>query len=235
MIPKKIHYIWFGNNPIPDEYAKYIAEWKEKMPDYEFQLWNEDNYTLGYNNFAEAAKADKAWAFVSDYIRLKVLYEWGGIYLDTDEKVLQPFDCFLNHSVFFGQETGYRLQAGVIGCEPRSPMIKSILEHYDTMIYTPTCNKNNLIIGDQIYAVLKAKHPELQLSDDPIYLSDGISIYPSRYFCPDLATLHITPTSYTIHIPNGSWLTWQNRIRTRIYKLIVSNTITRRLYNYIKR
>lgn len=235
MIPKIIHFIWFGKNSIPQEYLEFINEWQKMMPDYEFIKWDEDNYALGYNKFSKEAMEDNAWAFVSDYVRIKILYEYGGIYLDIDEKVLQPLDIFLEHNAFFGQEPGSRLQAGVMGCEPKSEIFKKILDHYETLSYKATIDKNKYVIGDQILQVLKTVYPELKLEDIIIPLANGIRIYPSHYFCPDLATLKITSTSYTIHYPNGSWLSWHQRLKTKLYKAIVSNILTRNIYNYIKR
>ena len=95
-IPKIIHMIWFGKKEMSEEIKKYVATWKEKCPDYEVMLWNEDNFDVNACQFAREAYENKKYAFVSDYVRLKVLYEYGGIYLDTDVGLEKSFDDFLD-------------------------------------------------------------------------------------------------------------------------------------------
>ena len=92
MIPKMIHYCWFGGNPLPDEVKKYMETWKKYCPDYEIKEWNERNFDVNQNQYCSEAYEAKKWAFVSDYARLKILYEHGGIYMDTDVEVCKPLD-----------------------------------------------------------------------------------------------------------------------------------------------
>jgi mannosyltransferase OCH1-like enzyme len=100
MIPKVIHYCWFGGKPLPELAKKCIASWKKKCPDYEIKEWNETNFDLSSNRYLQEAIKMKKWAFASDYIRLAVLYNEGGIYLDTDVEILKPLDKFLRHDFF---------------------------------------------------------------------------------------------------------------------------------------
>ena len=93
MIPKVIHYCWFGYNPIPKEYYSYMQSWQEKCPDYKIQRWDESNFDVDQNLYCKQAYARKKWAFVSDYARLKIIYEHGGIYLDTDVEVIKRGKC----------------------------------------------------------------------------------------------------------------------------------------------
>lgn len=234
MIPKIIHYIWIGEKPIPKEYHNFIDEWPLKLPGFTFKLWDEESYELGLNDFALKAFASCKWAFVSDYMRIRILYEYGGIYLDIDEKIIKSLECFCENEVFFGQEPGFRLQAGVLGCEPHHQILKAILDYYDTLEFDPH-KTSQYIIGDVIYSVLLKLYPELKLSDQPQNLGEGILIYPSKYFCPDLAMLNDLKYAYTIHLPNASWLNWRHRMKIKIYKTLMQISICRKIYSIIFR
>ncbi|KAA8807477.1 glycosyl transferase, partial [Lactobacillus crispatus] len=100
MIPKKIHYVWVGHNPKSPIIEECIATWKKKLPDYQIIEWNEDNFDMHENRYIEQAYAAKKWAFVSDYVRARAIYEQGGIYLDTDVRVVDKLDSLLNDSAF---------------------------------------------------------------------------------------------------------------------------------------
>ena len=104
MIPKKIHYCWFGRSKMPELALKCIASWKKYLPDYEIKEWNEDNFDLELYPYVREAYNNRKFAFVTDVVRLYALYTEGGIYMDTDVEVLKPLDCFLNHQAFSGFE-----------------------------------------------------------------------------------------------------------------------------------
>ena len=104
MIPKIIHYCWFGGNPLSDDAKRYIASWKKYCPDYEIREWNESNFDINENDYCREAYEQKKWAFVTDYVRLKALYEYGGIYMDTDVEVVKPLDPLLSYDALSGYE-----------------------------------------------------------------------------------------------------------------------------------
>ena len=104
MIPKIIHYCWFGRNPLPESALKCIASWRKFFPDYEIVEWNEDNFDVNTIPYTAQAYAAKKYAFVSDYARLKILYDHGGLYFDTDVEVIKPFDDILAGGAFMGCE-----------------------------------------------------------------------------------------------------------------------------------
>ena len=133
MIPKTIHYIWFGHNEFSDLIKDCIESWKKVMPDYEFVLWNEDNYDINKTLFTKQAYEAKKYAFVSDYARIDILNKYGGIYFDTDVKVLKRFDKFLVLKGFMGFESakGGVNPGIVIGCEKGCPILGEILQEYD--------------------------------------------------------------------------------------------------------
>ena len=101
-IPKKIHYCWFGRGQMPELAIKCLASWKKNLPDYEVIEWNEDNFDINSNRYVKEAYESKKYAFVTDYVRLYVLYNHGGIYMDTDVEVLKPLDVFLVNRAFTG-------------------------------------------------------------------------------------------------------------------------------------
>lgn len=131
MIPKKIHYIWFGRNPLPELALKCIESWKKYCPDYEIIEWNEDNFDISKNLYAKQAYEAKKWAFVSDYARVKILYKYGGIYLDTDMEILKNIDKLINSQSFTGFEDCKNIAFGIYGSRPKSEILKMLLDSYD--------------------------------------------------------------------------------------------------------
>ncbi len=133
MIPKIIHYCWFGPNPIPEVERKCIKSWKKYFVGYEFILWNETNFNVNSVPYTKQAYEQKKYAFVSDYVRVKVLSEYGGLYLDTDEEILGSFDGILkNEKNFMGFVTRKFLGCGVMGFYKNHPLMIELLDYYNT-------------------------------------------------------------------------------------------------------
>ena len=110
MIPKKIHYCWFGGNPLPPLAVKCIESWKKYLPDYEIKEWNESNFDLNYNDYVREAYEAKKWAFITDVVRLYAMVTEGGIYMDTDVEVLKPLDELLQYDAVSGFESSSRIR-----------------------------------------------------------------------------------------------------------------------------
>ena len=128
MIPKKIHYCWIGGNPLPELAIKCIESWKKYCPDYEIIEWNEKNYDFRKNQFMREAYDEKKWGFVPDYARLDIIYEHGGIYLDTDVEIIKPLDSLLKEQGFAGMEQPGIVALGLgFGAEPKLPLIKELM------------------------------------------------------------------------------------------------------------
>lgn len=130
MIPKTIHYVWVGHNPKSKIIQECIATWKKNLPDFKFVEWNEDTFDMHENKYIEQAYQAKKWAFVSDYIRAQAIYEQGGIYLDTDVRVVSDLTPLLNDRAFIGFENNNYLSAAIFGAEKGHPFMQDILDYY---------------------------------------------------------------------------------------------------------
>ena len=136
MIPKLIHYCWFGKGKKPEVFQQCLDSWRKKLPDYKIIEWNEDNVKLDESPFLKKALENKKWAFISDVVRLKVIYAYGGIYLDTDVEVYQNFDYLLKYDAFFFFQNHNQINTGLgFGAIYNSPIIKKMLEEYDAISF----------------------------------------------------------------------------------------------------
>ena len=175
MIPKKIHYCWFGGKDIPEEYKRYIESWKKFLPDYEIIRWDESNYDVHCIPFSSEAYNVGKFAYVSDNARLKILYEQGGVYFDTDVEVIKPLDDILARGAFMGFEKNSQIRAGELhnvavglgfAVEPHNPIIREILDFYETHHYIyPDGHMEQITIVKIVTDVLK-RHG-LERSDIP--------------------------------------------------------------------
>lgn len=234
-IPKIIHYCWFGGNEIPKIEAECIASWKKYLKGYTFKLWNEQNFDVKSSKWTLAAYQDKKYAFVADYVRLAVLYEYGGIYLDTDIKLIKSFDRLLDQDAFMGFEDGVCVSCGVIAVKSHNKFIKEILDVYnsDSFLYEEHKQANVKIITKFLCRYgLKQNNEEQH-----IY---GIHIYPKTYFNPMdyYGNWDKTKHTYCIHLYSGSWLSKEEqeklqrrkktlvRLKKRVHS-IIRNIIVR--------
>lgn len=223
MIPKKIHYCWFGGKPLNSLGEKCFASWKNHFPDYKIIEWNENNFDVNCCQYIREAYEAKKWAFVSDYARFKILYEQGGIYFDTDVEVIKSFDDILEKGNFMGceGEAGDVAPGLGFGVNPGLGLIKKILENYEKdTFFNPDGSLNLTTIVTRTTDVLK-RHG-LQAVNE-IQTVAEINIYPREYFCPiDMKTgkIEITPNTYSIHRYAGSWETKENKFRGNVYRFI---------------
>ena len=154
MIPKKIHYCWFGKNKLPDKAVKCINSWKKYCPDYEIIEWNEDNFDVRQNGYTAFTYDNRKIAFLSDYVRLLAVYQEGGVYLDVDVELIRPIDdLLLNHSAYFGFESSEYVNTGLgFGAEANNRIVKQMIEEYEQLldgkhdvVGCPTLNTQALI------------------------------------------------------------------------------------------
>lgn len=131
MIPKIIHYCWLSNDPIPNEMQKYVSGWKEKLPDYEFCLWNFDRFDINESIWVQEAFKAKKYAFAADYIRLYAIYNYGGIYMDMDVEVIKSFDDLLMSDYILGYEEPDGIEGGIMGAIKGAEKIKECLDYLE--------------------------------------------------------------------------------------------------------
>ncbi len=214
MIPKTIHYCWFGGNPKPPLAEKCIKSWQKYCPDFEIIEWNEDNFDISSCPlYVRQAYDAKKWAFVTDYVRLKIVYDHGGIYLDTDVELFRSPEAFLSHRAYFGFEQE-SINTGIgFGAEKGHPLIKEIMDDYNDVPFikedgsfdTETCpSRNTKVI---------LRHG-LQQDDSRQVLEDDVLILPTRFFCPldyNTGKLHRTKDTVSVHWFDASWRTAEEK------------------------
>ena len=131
MIPKIIHYCWFGGKPLPELACLCIESWKKFLPEYRIIRWDEESFDINSNTYVKEAYENKKYAFVTDYVRLYALYTHGGIYMDTDVEVRRPLDQFLQHQAFSGFESYHDIPTGIMASEKGFQGIKDQLDYYN--------------------------------------------------------------------------------------------------------
>jgi len=221
MIPKKIHFCWLSGKEYPDDIKKCMQTWKDKLPDYEFVLWDINKFDINSVEFVKEAVSVKKWAFASDYIRLYAVYTEGGIYMDTDIIVKKNFDKFLEHSFFTAVEynapskanftaegskdekSKYLIQAALFGASAGHPYIRDCMDWYnDKHFILPDGSFFNSFIAPYIYALIAEKHGFMP-KDELQKLDNGMVIYPSIVFTND--RYKYTEETYAVHWWKGSW------------------------------
>ena len=220
MIPKKIHYCWFGHGTFDDLQIKCIESWKKYCPDYEIIEWNEDNFNLDKCLYAKQAYENKKYAFVTDYARLYILYKYGGIYVDTDVEILKNLDCFLNEKGFSGFESSGEVPTGIMASEAGLPIIGELLDKYKNRSFIVDGKMNLTTNVKDITLTFKDKGLKTDNSKQTI---EGFTMYPNDYFCPKdwiTESINLTDNSYTIHHFNGSWMSGTLRFKLYVAKLL---------------
>lgn len=229
MIPKTIHYCWFGGKDLPEDAQKCIASWRKFLPDYEIKEWNEQNFDVNSIPYtAEAYRAGK-YAFVSDYARMLILYQHGGLYFDTDVEVIKPLDDIVTRGPFMGYEIepdGNQTETTAInpglgiGAEPGMDIYKQIIDFYSTHTFYNADGAINPMAIVRITTQILKNNGLSEISG--IQTVNDITIYPPSYFNPLnslTGKLNISPETRSIHWYTKSWIT-QNKWRTRLSHLV---------------
>ena len=221
MIPKTIHYCWFGRGAKPKLVLKCIESWHKFLPDYTFVEWNEDNFDLSQNAFVRQAYAHRNFAFVSDYVRAKALYENGGVYFDTDVEVLGSFDAFLHHRFFVGFEEKNFVGTCVMGAEKGCALLHDYMTHYES---TPYANPDGSVYTDTNVVLLTRMFEQMGFARDNTFQEkDGVAVYPREWFSPyDYinSVSYITPDSCAIHHFAQLWLPRSVRMRSTLKRTL---------------
>ena len=211
MIPKIIHYCWFGGNAKPDIVLKCIDSWKKYCPDYEIIEWNEENFDINQCQYCKEAYVEKKWAFVSDYARIKILRENGGVYIDTDVELVKPIDELLENNAFCGFELSLNGEYGVntgsmLGSVKDGKFCIAQEELYHTYVFKGNNGGLNLTTCVDYTTELLVKHG-LKKNNAAQTILD-VAIFPSDYFCPlnmKTGKINLTSNTYSIHRLAGSW------------------------------
>ena len=240
MIPKKIHFCWLSNDKFPSSIKKYIDSWHKYLPDYEFVHWDAKRFNLESNIWVKQAFEAEKYAFAADYIRLYVIYNYGGIYMDCDIEVLKSFDDLLNQPYFLGSEGGGNIEAGVFGAEAKLPWLGDCLEYYEGKTFINSDGSQNTTTLPKIMMsqILKNRNI-LELCDD-ISVEDSVSnynintvvMYPKDYFCAKnhgTGIITVTENTYCIHHFAMSWVPfhkkWKNLLKKRLTNIFVLKMI----------
>lgn len=206
MIPKKIHYCWFGRGEKSELILNCIESWKKYCPDYEIIEWNENSLDVNATLYTKQAYEAKKWAFVSDYARLYALYHEGGVYFDTDVEVLKPIDEFLKNVSFTGFEVKDSPITAVMGAHPGDRMIKTLLDYYNTAEFINSDGSLNLITNTHI--ITQSFIEKGVNLNGKLQTVGDMTIYPQIVFCPNnFSRIFNKPSnkSYTIHHFDQSW------------------------------
>lgn len=222
MIPKVIHYCWFGNNPLPFEVKKCINSWKKICPDYEIRRWDETNFDVYQNDFIKSAYGSKAWAFVSDYARLKIVYDEGGIYLDTDVELKKSLDELRKNEGFFAiQQEGHYCNTGLgFGAKKENEIVKTMLDLYDDLIYS---EENKFSIACPYLNTKALEKYGYSYSDDVIVIHNNL-VLPPRFMDPIAPGKNkenlLCNDAVSIHHYSASWMDDKTVRRRKIIRII---------------
>lgn len=236
-VPKVIHYCWFGNNPLPDSVIACISSWKKFCPDYQIIEWNEKNFDLNINNYVKEAYESKKYAFVTDYVRLYALYNFGGIYLDSDVEVLKPLDKFLEHRAFTGCENEEYCVTGIIAAEQGHPWIKDLLNSYKNRHFIQKNGKMDITPNTKVITQLTTEKYGWVPKNEYQIINEGLHIYPFSVFCAKdykTGTVYSTNETYTVHHFSGSWVSTSDKRKDKIIRFLGPN-LTRLLVNFKKK
>jgi len=230
-IPKVIHYCWFGNGKMPKLTIKCIESWKKFCPDYKIVCWNEENFDINQNRYAKEAYQAGKWAFVSDYVRLKVLYDEGGVYLDTDVELIKPLDALIENSGYMGFDENGIVSTGLgFACEKGNELVGQLLNDYDDISFLlPDGGYDLTPCPDRNTAKMKLLGMDISITNQ-IFM--GIQFLPEDYLCPMkycTGRKHITKNTYSIHHYCASWTSGASK-RTTFIKRIIGVKMYDKLY-----
>lgn len=241
VIPKKIHYCWFGGKPIPEEYQRYIESWKRYCPDYEIVRWDESNYDVHKNTYISQAYEQRKWAFVSDYARVDILYQEGGIYFDTDVEVIAPFDEFLFWDLFCGFESKKYVNWGLgYGAVKGYSVLKNVLDVYENMSFVQNDGSFNMTTCPIIQSKLLEEFG-FEMNGQ-FQVRENVAIYPKEFFSPIEGLKcfgNTTANTHSIHHYSASWYDTNQKkaiseYENRIIKIKQHNTNAVKSEDYSK-
>jgi hypothetical protein len=237
MIPRVIHYCWFGTSPLPASAERCLASWRKTCPDYEIRRWDEHTFDVAQCTFSRQAHAAGKWAFVSDYARLRIVFDHGGVYLDTDVELLRSLDDLLEHHAFFGFQPDATIATGLgFGAVAGHPLVGALLESYETAAFLGPDGRPDVTPCPARDAAV-FRHYGFQL-DGSMQHRDGVVVLPADVLCPksyESGRLRLTPRTVAIHHFDASWhnpLEAADLVKRRRYTARFGEWLGTRLYRW---
>lgn len=213
MIPKKIHYCWFGRGEKPELAVKCIESWKKYLPEYEIIEWNEDNFNLDMYPYVREAYDARKFAFVTDVVRLWAMYTYGGIYMDTDVEVLKPLDSLLAFEAVSGFESESQIPTGLMACRKGFPLFKELLDEYQGLHFLR--QDGTLDFTTNVTRITNICLQQGFVPNGKLQTVNGFTLLPAEYLCPKswrTGKITLTKNTLCIHHFSGSWQT-DNKVK----------------------
>lgn len=220
-IPKVIHYIWLGTRPLDKTSIKCMESWRKYLPDYKIKRWGNDACIeiINGNQYAKQAFEAKKYAFVSDYLRVYILYHYGGVYMDTDVQIFRSIDRFLNHEAFTSFESDGFIPTALMASAKGNRWIKMLLDDYEHREFIRKDGSYDLTTNVTVITNLSIPWGLEQNNKEQV-LRSSVHIYPREYFCPidlmDVRNNDFTENTYAAHLFNGSW---QSPLRQKLSRV----------------
>lgn len=225
MIPKIIHLCWMSGDPFPSDIQKCIDSWKRILPDYEIWLWDTKRFDLSTSVWVTEAYDKKKYAFCADYIRMYALFNYGGVYLDSDVEVLRSFNDLLTLPYFIGYESKQYFEVAVIGAEKGNPFIGDVLAYYKDRHFVKENGSLDIqIMPEVMMNVTNSKWKRVLINEISDFINDPtiINVFPYDWFSPIDSTgkryvLRVSKNTYCIHHFASAWVDWRVKLLVKIF------------------
>ena len=234
-IPKIIHFCWLSGESYPEKIQKCINSWKKYLPDWEIMLWNTKRFDVNSTLWTKQAFETKKYAFVADYVRFYALYNYGGVYLDSDVEVLRSFNDLLEYDCFIGYEYSGMPEAAVVGCIPKMKWTKEALSFYERNSFIKSDGYENRVVAPVVFKCAYESCYNIKLlNTNKIVKHDNNIIFPDEYFSPKNGysrKIKASKKTYAIHHFSAAWKkqTVKNKAN-KIFHLCVMRILGKKLF-----
>lgn len=221
-IPKIIHYCWLSGSAYPQLVQDCMESWKKFCPDYEIVLWDMNKFDVHSVKWVEQAVQQKKWAFAADYIRLYALYNYGGIYLDSDYELLKPLDPYLTYGGVLSAESKHSICMAMMAVEPKCPWIKEMLDEYENVDFVDSSGKMDIVPNSKKAQAYLEKKYNYSWANEKQQLSEDLVIFPEEIFSPlncFTGVLNVTKNTVGIHHYDNMWKSKKDKLKKRLMQL----------------